>query len=500
MDLKNIKMTLDEFYQMRQEVLSQWPTGKGIDLQEAIAYHKSIPAHKSFPAKLRHAKENGITLAQPRAGVALIDEHIELLTFLQDEGGADLLPSTIDSYTRQNKYHECEKAIIESRQAGRSLLNGFPGVNHGVEGCKKVFEAVNLPLQARHGTPDARLLTEIIHAAGWTSNEGGGISYNIPYAKKVSLEQTIRNWQYCDRLVGIYEEAGVSINREPFGPLTGTLVPPSMSNAVAIIEALLAAEQGVKNITVGYGQCGNLVQDVAAIRALETQCNEYLKAYGYDVFVTTVFHQWMGGFPQDESKAFGVISMGAIAASLAGATKVIVKTPHEAYGIPTKEANAQGIKTTKMILNLLKEQNMPLSVQQINESRMIIAETQCILNKVFELGNGDLAVGAVRAFEAGVLDIPFAPSIYNAGKMMPARDNEGAVRYLDFGNVPLAQDIKDFNRNKLEERGLYETREVTFKMTIDDVYAVSRGGLIGRPETESDAAKNKKMYDVDPSQ
>src|SRR5699024_9073615 len=128
-------------------------------------------------------------------------------------------------------------------------------------------ESVELPLQARHGTPDSRLLAEIIHAGGWTSNEGGGISYNIPYAKSVSLEKTLLDWQYCDRLAGMYEEMGVEINREPFGPLTGTLVPPSMSNAVAIIEGLLAAEQGVKSLTLGYGQCGNLVQDVAAIKA-----------------------------------------------------------------------------------------------------------------------------------------------------------------------------------------------------------------------------------------
>ncbi len=249
MNLKFKKWTDEEFFKVREEVLKQWPTGADVDLEEAVAYHKALPEHKNFAKKLMDAKAKNITLAQPRAGVALIEQHIELLNFLDKEGGADLLPSTIDSYTRQNKYENCEKGIEESKKAGRSLLNGFPGVNHGVKGCREVVEAVNLPLQMRHGTPDARLLAEIMLAAGYTSNEGGGISYNIPYAKSVSLEQTIRDWQYCDRLVGWYEEQGVSLNREPFGPLTGTLVPPSISNAVQIIECLLAAEQGVKNIT-----------------------------------------------------------------------------------------------------------------------------------------------------------------------------------------------------------------------------------------------------------
>lgn len=483
MDLKNKKWTEEVFFKEREAVLNHWATGKEVDLKAAIDYLKKVPDHKNFSKKLRKAKEEGVTLAQPRAGVALIDEHIELLTFLQNEGGADLLPSTIDSYTRQNRYDECEIGIKESIAAGRSLLNGFPGVNHGVSGCKAVLEAVDLPLQARHGTPDARLLSEIIHAAGWTSNEGGGISYNIPYAKSVSIEKTLLDWQYCDRLVGFYEEQGININREPFGPLTGTLVPPSTSNAVAIVEALLAAEQGVKNLTVGYGQCGNLIQDVAAIRALEEQTNEYLKAYGYnDVYVTTVFHQWMGGFPADEAKAFGVISTGAAAAALAGATKVIVKTPHEAIGIPTKEANAMGIKATKMTLNLLRGQKLPMSKELETEIAIIKAETKCMVDMLFELGKGDLAIGTVKGFEAGIIDIPFAPSRFNYGKMMPARDNNGAVRYLKFGNIPFTKELKDFNMKKLEDRAKFEGREIGFQMTVDDIFAVGKGVLVGRPE------------------
>jgi methylaspartate mutase epsilon subunit len=208
-ELKNKKWSEEEFFDVRKEVLNQWPTGKDVNIEEAVEHLKKVPENKSFPKKLIKAKESGITLAQPRAGVALIDEHITLLKHLQDEGGADLLPSTIDSYTRQNRYDECEIGIQESLKAGRSLLNGFPGVNHGVGGCRQVYDAVDLPLQARHGTPDARLLSEIIHAAGWTSNEGGGLSYNIPYAKSVSIEKSLLDWQYCDRLVGFYEEQGI---------------------------------------------------------------------------------------------------------------------------------------------------------------------------------------------------------------------------------------------------------------------------------------------------
>ena len=483
MELQNKRIPDSEFYKVREEILTQWPTGKDVDLQEAIEFHKSLPDHKIFSKKLIDAKNKGTTLIQPRAGVALIRDQIELLTYLQDKGEADLLPTTIDSYTRQNRYEEAENGIRESFKERRSMLNGFPAVNHGVSGCRQLIQSLNTPIQVRHGTPDARLLTEITYAGGFTSYEGGGISYNLPYAKNVPMERTIRDWQYVDRLTGIYEEAGVSINREPYGPLTGTLVPPCVSHAVAIIEALLAAEQGVKNITVGYGQCGNLVQDVAAIRTLEELTDEYMIKSGHtDVSITTVFHQWMGGFPQDEAKAFGVISWGSATAALSKATKVIVKTPHEAAGVPTMEANAQGLRCTKQLITMLADQECTAANLE-EEKEVIRRETRSILDKCFELGNGDIAIGSVRAVQAGVIDIPFAPSRFNAGKMLPARDNVGAIRILDPGNMPLPTDMLDFNRARIEERARVEKRKASFQMVIDDVYAISKGRLVGRPQS-----------------
>ena len=484
MELKNKKWTEEQFLTIRKKVLSSWRTGSDseLDFENAIEYLKKVPEEKNFAIKLAKAKENKRrTLVQPRAGVPVISEHITLLQHLE-QSGADFLPSTIDSYTRQNRYVEAERGIEESARENRAMLNGFPAVNHGVSGCRMVYESVGVPLQARHGTPDSRLLAEIIHASGWTSNEGGAISYNVPYAKSISIEDSIKYWQYCDRLVGYYEEHGITINREPFGPLTGTLVPPSISNTIGIIEALLAAEQGVKNITVGYGMGGNIVQDVAAIRTLQEQTDEYLKRFGYnDIIVTTVFHQWMGGFPADEAEALGLISMSSTVAALSGATKMITKTPHESVGIPTKEANGIGIKASKMVTKLLQDQKFPECEQLTKEMEQIKKEVNCLMDCVLKIGDGDLAVGTVKAFEQGLIDVPFAPSKFNAGLILPARDNDGCIRILEFGKLGFTEEIKQFHRNKISERAQTEGRKVSFQLTIDDIYAVSMGHLIGRP-------------------
>ncbi|MEZ7911305.1 MAG: methylaspartate mutase subunit E [Propionivibrio sp.] len=480
MSLRNRKLTLDEFQQERTEVMATWPTGTGVDFEDGVRYQLALPDSKRFSSVLAQAVRENKTLCQPRAGVALVDEHIKLLQFLEDS--CDLLPSTIDAYTRLNHYEKAAEGIERSLAAGTSLLNGFPAVNHGLAECRRVVEALKKPVQVRHGTPDARLLGEITLAAGFTAYEGGGISYNIPYAKKVPLERSIRHWQYCDRLVGLYEEHGVRINREPFGPLSGTLVPPFISHSVAIIEGLLALEQGCKCITLGYGQAGNLVQDIAAIRSLRELGDEFFQAAGYtDYALSTVFHQWMGGFPENESMAYAVIGWGSAMAALSGATKVIVKTPHEASGIPTKEANRQGLDATRQMLNMVREQVFPASPTLEQEVELIKREVRAVLAKVFELGEGDVAVGAVRAFEAGVLDVPFAPAACNAGKLLPVRDNEGAVRIFEPGRVPLPEDVMTYHRDKIAERARAENRAPAFQMVVDDIYAISKSKLIGRP-------------------
>ncbi|HOP94870.1 MAG: methylaspartate mutase subunit E [Dictyoglomaceae bacterium] len=483
MSIKNKRWDRKYWLSMREEVLNTWTTGKEVDLEEAFRYFGELPKEKFVDFVLEKALDNGKTLLQPRAGVPILRDHILLLQYLQNEGQADVLPTTIDSYTRQNKYKEAQIGIEESLREGRALLNGFPAVNYGVKGCREIIENVRVPVEVRHGTPDARLLAEITLAAGFTSFEGGGITYNIPYAKDVPLENSILYWQYVDYLVGVYAEEGIIINRESFGPLTGTLVPPCISISIGIIEALLAAEQGVKSFSVGYGQCGNIIQDVAAINIMDRLTKKYLSDFGYkDVSVSTVLHHWMGGFPEDEAKAFAVISFGSMSAAVSKVTKVIVKTPQEAIGIPTKEANAQALKNTRQVLYMMENQDFIDRKKVEDEEYIIEKEVNLILDRVISLGEGDIAVGTVRGFSAGVLDVPFAPSRYTHSRLMPVRDNSGAVRFFDTGNLPFDKELLEFYQTKLEERSKFEGREISFQMVLDDVYAISKGRLIGRPK------------------
>jgi methylaspartate mutase epsilon subunit len=189
----------------------------------------------------------------------------------------------------------------------------------------------------------------------------------------------------------------------------------------------------------------------------------------------------MGGFPQNEPRAMGVISWGAATAALGGANKVIVKTPHEALGVPSAEANIAGLLCTRQVISMLEAQMLLPTGALAEEEAVIEREVGEIITRVAELGEGDLARGAVRSFEAGVLDIPFAPSRWTRGDIIPVRDRQGAIRILRFGKMPFSEKTREFHRARVEQRGVSEKREPSFRMVIDDIYAIGKGRLVGKP-------------------
>ena len=470
----------EQLQRLANELRDEWHTGREVDFEEAVLFHDSLPPEKQFAPVLESADQ---PLLQPRAGVPTLEAQIDLLRYLDEQGGADLLPTTIDSYTRDNEYEKAEEGLAASRNGEADELNGFPAVNHGVEDCRRLVRALDTPIEVRHGTPDARLLAMVTLAGGFQSFEGGPISYNIPYTKGHSLAETITHWQFVDRLCGAYAERGVVINREPFGPLTGTLVPPSIAITVMLVEGLLAATQGVRSLTLGYGQVGNVVQDVAALQALRTLGEAYLPD---DVTVTTVFHEWMGGFPPDEARANGVIGLGGVTAAVAKPDKVITKSPQEFQGVPTKEANAAGLRTTRQLIDMTIEQDIDLG--GIDEEQQLIERTtRALMDAVDRHGDGDMARGVIEAFDSGAMDVPFAPSDAAAGAVLPARDDDGRVRLFEFGDLAVPDEVREIHENKLGRRAEREGRDQSFQMVADDVDAISDGKLIGRRgETDAD--------------
>lgn len=472
--MNNQRWPEDEFLRERKKVLSLWPTGAQIDLAEAADYLAAVPLERNYAQSVVKAKEEGRTLVQPRGGVALVEHHIELLRHLQDCGGADLLPTTTDTYTRNLRFEGAQKGIDESRLQGRSMLNGLPLANHGLSAARRISEAVHRPIILLSGTAFPQLVAEMAFAGGITAFLGAGISYTAAYTKDLPFEQGIRNYQYVDRLTSFYLGKGIRLHREQPGFLTGTLIPPGIGIALAVLEMLMAAGQGVRHYSMGLCQSLEVFQDVAALWALREAGERYLPRLGYNhFFFSAATHQWMQSFPTDEPRAYAVIVLGGIIAALAGATQVITKTTHEAEGIPTKEANAEGVKTTCMAIRLMRGNRLPESPALLLEKEMIMREACSILDRTLEMGEGDPVVGSLRALQAGVLDIPWAPNKHVAGKVIPVRDARGAVRYLNPAGLPLDRDVLEYHRQKLSERERRDGRNVDYDAAIFDITEIS---------------------------
>lgn len=463
-----------DFLQERAEVLATWETGAAAaDLDANARYLAGRP---SFPAILAQADATGRMVIQPRSGVPGTREQTDLLLHFRD-AGAPGLSFQVDSLTRNNRYADAARGIATSAETGRAVLNGFPLINHGVGALRRMIEEVGVPLQTRHSTRDSRLLAEITYAGGGTGFEGGPICYNIPYYKDFPLREAIARWRYVDRLTGLYAERyGIVLDREFFGTLTATLLPPAIAIAANLAEAVLAAEQGVKCVSPAYAEQGNRAQDIAAVRVMAEVTREVLDGLGYeDVSVHTVFHQYMAAFPPSELRSEELIFASAVTAGMAGATRMITKTPAESRKIPTVEDNLRGMELARLGVEAARGRELPESAI-VQEARLLRREVLAIWESLLDCGRGDVATGVIRGFDLGFIDIPFAPSVYNRGETLTARDVQGAVRYLHTGNLRLDPEVIDFHAERMDERRRAEGigRDRDYLMVEADVLRIAR--------------------------
>ena len=285
--------------------------------------------------------------------------------------------------------------------------------------------------------------------------------------------------------MGYYEERGVPMQHIVQGALS-CITPPSLIIAPQIIEHLIAAEQGVKNIQFCvWGGQGSLTQAVASILTIRKLGEEYLKKFGYKDVTTTTMAGYATNisFPSDYAQAFSVVCMAPIVTLLSGSDICYITTIDEAHKIPSKENNAASLRAARMMLELLKHQKSDFADSKAlkTECEMMEREARAILERVVDLGDGDVVVGASRAVEAGVLDQPFASTQRVGRRVAGVRDAEGSVRYLSHGNLPFSKEIVEFHKEKIAEREKLQGIKVDYDTVVSDIVAISKGTLLLDP-------------------
>ncbi|HET7098192.1 MAG TPA: methylaspartate mutase subunit E [Casimicrobiaceae bacterium] len=472
--LSEARIADDVFAEMRKANLARWPSGAGVDFDAAVALHQALPKHKQLGWVMREAVAQRRCLTQPRGGFGTFEMHRALMVTLDKDGLADIVPTTTDSYTRNEQWELAQKGIEESERLARSMLNGYPMVNYGVGRARELIDAIDKPAIMLTGTTMPRLTSEIAFAGGYSGYLGSGVAYTTSYIKELSIEDGIRNYQYLDRLAAMYDEHGVELHRRQPGFLTGTNIPPSIAIVTCILDVLLAAAQGVKNYGLEMGETLHLVQDAAAVAVCHDLCQEYLRKKGFDnVFTPVTLLHWMSAWPHDEAQAAAIISYGGTLAAISGAASVTTKSTHEAFGIPTPQANAEGLRMTRMAIYLARDIRLDGLAAFEAEKALIAREVRPIVDRILEMGDGDVAVGTVRAFEAGVMDIPWSPNRHCRSRILPARDADGYLRILDPGLMPFPKDVLAVHEEGLRKRAEREKVPYGPELAVQSVYEIS---------------------------
>jgi len=225
---------------------------------------------------------------------------------------------------------------------------------------------------------------------------------------------------------------------------------------------------------------GNLVQDVANANIRRKLVEAYLNKLKYhdiEIFLNASFNLMQ--YPTEHGASFAVVFINTLMAKLFGAQLNDIRTVAEAKTIPTKEDIAYSFRTAKVMQNLLRNQKIEVDRKEIEiEAQMAEQEVKCIVDKVLELGDGDVVVGAEKAIEVGILDHPFAANRAGLGKVIGVKDSEGAIRYLDHGNLPFTREILDFHRGKITAREKARGKKVSYETVLNDLLSISRGCLV----------------------
>ncbi|MEV7568549.1 FAD/NAD(P)-binding protein [Streptomyces tanashiensis] len=380
-------------------------------------------------AFVQESADAGELVVQPRMGMVGPEEMARGVAAVAALPERTVATLTIDSYTRVGDHAAATAAV----RAGRPL-NGFPLVSHGPRTGARVAAAAGrgTPVQVRHGSADPMAIFRTMAAAGLAASEGGPVSYCLPYGR-TPLAESVAAWR--DSVQFLTEESrahGRRAHLESFGGcLLGQLCPPSLLVAVSVLECLFFAANGATSVSLSYAQQTHPAQDTGALTALRRLADEFLPP-AVDRHI--VLYTYMGVYPRTVPGARLLLHRSAELAVRGGAQRLIVKTETEAHRIPTVQENLTALRIAAEAARAAR--GTPGARPSGADAEETFAEARTLVTAVLAFSD-DLGVALLKAFDRGLLDVPFCLHPDNRGAVRSTVAPDGRLQWTDLGGLPL---------------------------------------------------------------
>lgn len=403
------------------------------------------------------AGRQGNLILQPRMGFGSITAMHQGLVAVEQTDPYSVGTLTIDSYTRVGDYASATK------HAGPdSKLNGFPILSYSVSQLQELVhssELATLPIQVRHGTAKPQAIFKRMTEIGLGTTEGGPVSYCLPYSR-TPLDESIPAWEEACKILA----DGIDTPHiESFGGcMLGQLCPPSMLITISLLECLFFKRYGVNSMSLSFAQGTSNEQDVAAIKVLREFAQRLLNDCDWHV----VMYTYMGVYPYTPHGALSLLEDSARLASLTQCERLIVKTKVESMQIPSVDDNLEAIQTARRAVTSVSELELDQAEIELYHEE-IFSEVQQLLNAVLNLDN-DISIALRKAFELGILDIPFCLHRDNAGQTRTYISENGALRWARIGQLPLMPQLSSVKYKDVDVTSSMLLNMLHYKSSIYD--------------------------------
>lgn len=395
----------------------------------------SSPAVVSgFGPYVTRQANSGRLVVQPRMGFSAANRMREGLLAVKGAAGSTAGTITLDSFTRVGRHASALRHLDEEL-----TLNGYPIVAYGPDATRTMLEGVedvDFPIQVRHGSADPREIFRAMLASGLYATEGGPVSYCLPYSR-MPLAQAVPAWRESAELLAEAQAEGAPVHMETFGGcLLGQLCPPSLLVAVSLLESVFFRTHGLRSLSLSYAQQTSPIQDREAVAALRRLAGDFLP----DVDWHVVIYTYMGLFPSTLEGAQALLDESVRLASESGAERLIVKTALEAFRIPTIEENVEALERAGDLALHVRRMSMAdgLYFDMYESDSETYLEARGLIEAVLDL-DPDIDTALLKAFDQGVLDIPFCLHPDNRNESRSVIADDGRLQWLDTGRMPLPQ-------------------------------------------------------------